>query len=84
MPPRTRLACSAAVRWRFSTHGIIACRPGLYSALERQAARLGFADLLSLGDEPHQILGGFPAVARRPSGDAMSPEMLVRRMRNGR
>src|SRR3954470_19400121 len=57
---------------------------GLYPALERQAARLGFADLLSLYDEPHQILGRFPAVARRPSGDAMTPEMLVRRMRNGR
>src|SRR3954462_13223830 len=57
---------------------------GLYPALERQAARLGFADLLSLGDEPHQILDRFPAAAKRPSGEAMSPEMLVRRMRNGR
>jgi predicted Rossmann-fold nucleotide-binding protein len=57
---------------------------GLYSALERQGARLGFADLLSLGDEPHEILERFPAVATRPSGGAMTPEMLVRRMRNGR
>ena len=35
---------------------------GLYPALERQAARLGFADLLSVGDEPEQILDRFPAV----------------------
>jgi predicted Rossmann-fold nucleotide-binding protein len=56
---------------------------GLYPALERQGARLGFADLLSLGDEPDEILDRFPAVTRRPSGGAMSPEMLVRRMRNG-
>ena len=56
---------------------------GLYPALERQAARLGFADLLSVGDEPEQILDRFPAVSTRPSLDG-TPEMLVRRMRNVR
>jgi len=56
---------------------------GLYPALERQAARLGFADLLSIGDEPEQILDRFPAVPTRQSIDA-TPEMLVRRMRNVR
>jgi predicted Rossmann-fold nucleotide-binding protein len=56
---------------------------GLYPALERQAARLGFADLLSISDEPEQILDRFPAVATRPSIDG-TPEMLVRRMRNTR
>src|SRR3954469_17519029 len=35
---------------------------GLYPAVARQAARLGFADLLSIGDEPGQILDQFPAV----------------------
>jgi predicted Rossmann-fold nucleotide-binding protein len=35
---------------------------GLYPALERQAERLGFADLLSVGDEPEHILGRFPRV----------------------
>ena len=55
---------------------------GLYPALERQAARLGFADLLSVGDEPEQILERFPAVAQ-PSLEG-TPEMLVRRMRNVR
>ena len=38
---------------------------GLYPALERQAARLGFADLLSVGDEPERILDRFPAVTPR-------------------
>ena len=38
---------------------------GLYPALLRQAERLGFADLLSVGDEPEQLLGRFPAVAAR-------------------
>jgi len=56
---------------------------GLYPALERQAARLGFADLLSIGDEPEQILDRFPAVATPRSLEA-TPEMLVRRMRNAR
>jgi predicted Rossmann-fold nucleotide-binding protein len=56
---------------------------GLYPALERQAARLGFADLLSVGDEPEQILERFPAVTARPSLPGR-PEMLVQRMRNAR
>jgi predicted Rossmann-fold nucleotide-binding protein len=57
---------------------------GLYPALERQAARLGFADLLSIGDEPEQILDRFPAGTTLPSLDGMAPEMLVQRMRNTR
>jgi hypothetical protein len=57
---------------------------GLYPALERQAARLGFTDLLSLDDEPQQILERFPAVKALNRRDDMTPEMLVRRMRNGR
>ena len=56
---------------------------GLYPALERQAARLGFTDLLSVSDEPEQILDRFPAVSAPPSLDG-TPEMLVRRMRNVR
>ena len=56
---------------------------GLYPALLRQADRLGFADLLSVGDEPEQLLGRFPAVAAPPS-PGMTPEMLVQRMRNAR
>jgi predicted Rossmann-fold nucleotide-binding protein len=54
---------------------------GLYPSLQRQATRLGFADLLSLGDEPEHILDRFPAVASRPRTDG-TPEMLVRHMRN--
>ena len=57
---------------------------GLYPALERQAERLGFADLLSVGDEPEQILDRFPAVSTPPSLAGMPPEMIVRRMRNVR
>ena len=56
---------------------------GLYPALQRQAERLGFADLLSVGDEPEQLLDRFPAVAAPPS-PGVTPEMLVRRMRNAR
>jgi predicted Rossmann-fold nucleotide-binding protein len=56
---------------------------GLYPALQRQATRLGFADLLSLSDEPEQILERFPAVSSTPRTDG-TPEMLVRRMRNMR
>jgi hypothetical protein len=56
---------------------------GLYPALERQAARLGFADLLSVSDEPEQILDRFPAVSTPPRLDG-TPEMLVRRLRNVR
>jgi hypothetical protein len=57
---------------------------GLYPALVRQAERLGFSDLLSIGDEPEQILERFPAGSAPPSLDGMAPEMLVRRMRNAR
>jgi predicted Rossmann-fold nucleotide-binding protein len=57
---------------------------GLYPALERQAARLGFADLLSIDDEPEQILERFPAVSTLPTLDGIPPEMLVSRMRNRR
>jgi predicted Rossmann-fold nucleotide-binding protein len=56
---------------------------GLYPALELQATRLGFTDLLSVSDEPEQILERFPAVSMRPILDG-TPEMLVRRMRNAR
>ena len=56
---------------------------GLYPALQRQARRLGFADLLSVADEPEQILERFPAVSAAKS-PGMTPEMLVRRMRNAR
>jgi predicted Rossmann-fold nucleotide-binding protein len=56
---------------------------GLYPALERQAARLGFADLLSIGDEPEQVLDRFPPVATLASLDR-TPEMLLRHMRNPR
>jgi predicted Rossmann-fold nucleotide-binding protein len=57
---------------------------GLYPALERQARRLGFADLLSVGDEPEEILDRFPAAPRPAPVDGMEPETLVRRMRNAR
>jgi predicted Rossmann-fold nucleotide-binding protein len=57
---------------------------GLYPALQRQAERLGFSDLLSVGDEPDQVLERFPAGPAPPSLDGMAPEMLVRRMRNAR
>jgi predicted Rossmann-fold nucleotide-binding protein len=55
---------------------------GLYPALERQAQRLGFADLLSVSDRLEAILERFPAVTAPPDLDGMRPEMLVRRMRN--
>jgi predicted Rossmann-fold nucleotide-binding protein len=56
---------------------------GLYPALQRQATRLGFADLLSLGDEPEEILERFPTVPSKPRTEG-TPEMLVSRMRNTR
>jgi predicted Rossmann-fold nucleotide-binding protein len=56
---------------------------GLYPALLRQAERLGFADLLSVGDEPGELLERFPGVAPAPPRDA-TPEQMVRRMRNAR
>jgi predicted Rossmann-fold nucleotide-binding protein len=57
---------------------------GLYPALQRQAERLGFADLLSVSDELEEILQRFPAAPAPPRLDGMAPEMLVRRMRNAR
>ena len=57
---------------------------GLYPALARQAVRLGFSDLLSIGDEPEELLDHFPAVTAPLSLDGMPPEMLVRRIRNAR
>jgi predicted Rossmann-fold nucleotide-binding protein len=57
---------------------------GLYTALERQARRLGFTDLLSVGDEPEQILERFPVITTAPVPDETPPEMIVRRMRNAR
>jgi hypothetical protein len=52
--------------------------------VEQQAARLRFADLLSIGDEPIEILERFPAAAAPARREEMPPEMLVRRMRNRR
>jgi len=57
---------------------------GLYPALERQAKRLGFSDLLSVSDEPEEILDRFPAGPAPARLDGMQPQMLVRRMRNPR
>jgi len=68
----------------FLDHRHYCVETGLYPALERQADRLGFSDLLSVGDEPEQILDRFPAGAPPPNVDGMVPEMLVRRMRNAR
>jgi predicted Rossmann-fold nucleotide-binding protein len=53
---------------------------GLYPALQRQADRLGFADLLSVADEPAEILERFPA---EPAVDAAdTPRRILMRMRN--
>ena len=57
---------------------------GLYPALERQAERLGFSDLLSSATSPSRSSDRFPVGASPPSLDGMPPEMLVRRMRNAR
>ena len=67
----------------FLDSGHYGAETGLYPALQRQAARLGFADLLSVGDEPEEILERFPAAAAAPRVDG-SAEMLVGRMRNAR
>ena len=50
---------------------------GLYPALQRQAERLGFADLLSVADEAAEILNRFPAQpspARRRGYAAKGPD----------
>jgi predicted Rossmann-fold nucleotide-binding protein len=54
---------------------------GLYPALQRQAERLGFADLLSVADEPEEILDGFPAQAA-PLDASETPRRVLMRMRN--
>jgi predicted Rossmann-fold nucleotide-binding protein len=56
---------------------------GLYPALRRQAERLGFADLLSVADEPAEILHRFPADPA-PLESVDSPRSAVMRMRNFR
>src|SRR3954451_8446824 len=56
----------------------------LYPALERQAERLGFADLLSVGDEPEHILDRFPPVTTLPRLEGTPEMLLMRRMRNAR
>jgi predicted Rossmann-fold nucleotide-binding protein len=54
---------------------------GLYPALLRQAERLGFADLLSVADEPDEILDRFPAQAT-PLDASETPRRVLMRMRN--
>jgi hypothetical protein len=54
---------------------------GLYPALHRQAERLGFADLLSVADEPDEILDRFPARAA-PLDASETPRRVLMRMRN--
>ena len=56
---------------------------GLYPALQRQAERLGFADLLSVADEPADILGRFPADPSRIAA-VDTPRKALMRMRNHR
>jgi predicted Rossmann-fold nucleotide-binding protein len=56
---------------------------GLYPALQRQAERLGFADLLSVADEPAEILHRFPAEPS-PLDAADTPRTVLMRMRNRR
>ena len=56
---------------------------GLYPALLRQAERLGFADLLSVADEPAQILSRLPAQVS-PLESAETPRSVLMRMRNFR
>ena len=56
---------------------------GLYPALQRQAERLGFADLLSVADEPAEILDRFPAQPS-PLGATETPRAILMRMRNVR
>ena len=56
---------------------------GLYPALQRQAERLGFADLLSVADEPAELLERFPARTARLE-EADTPRAVLMRMRNFR
>jgi predicted Rossmann-fold nucleotide-binding protein len=54
---------------------------GLYPALQRQAERLGFADLLSIADEPAEILNELPAQPS-PLASTDTPRTVLMRMRN--
>ena len=56
---------------------------GLYPALQRQAERLGFADLLSIADEPAEVLDRFLAHASRVDAPD-TPRQVLMRMRNHR
>ncbi len=56
---------------------------GLYPALQRQAERLGFADLLSVADEPAEVLTRFRAQPS-PGGSADTPRRVLMRLRNHR
>ena len=56
---------------------------GLYPALHRQAERLGFADLLSVADEPAEVLERFPADAAHVAS-LDTPRTVLMRMRNHR
>ena len=55
---------------------------GLYPSLQRQAERLGFADLLSVADDPAEILDRFPAHA--PVHSADTARTVLMQMRNHR
>ena len=56
---------------------------GLYPVLQRQAERLGFADLLSVADEPAEVLDRFPAQPDPPDSPDTRRGVLMR-MRNFR
>ncbi len=56
---------------------------GLYPTLQRQAERLGFADLLSVADEPAEILDRFPAAPSSVHAPE-TPRAVLMRMRNHR
>jgi predicted Rossmann-fold nucleotide-binding protein len=56
---------------------------GLYPALKRQAERLGFADLLSVGDDPAEILERF-LVQPTALDAADTPRRVLMRLRNHR
>jgi predicted Rossmann-fold nucleotide-binding protein len=67
----------------FLDRGHYCADTALYPALQRQAERLGFADLLSVADEPAEILHRFPA---QPAllDEALTPRSALMRMRNHR
>jgi predicted Rossmann-fold nucleotide-binding protein len=55
----------------------------LYPALQRQAERLGFADLLSVAEEPADVLHRFPAQTSLLD-ETETPRTVLMRMRNHR